>query len=82
MATRLGFVGIIIENRITSAELVNSLISQYAEGIIARTGVPYKEKDVSVITLVVDMSTDQIGTLTGKLGNIPGVSVKSGLSKK
>lgn len=81
METRLGFVGILIENRIKTAEQVNALLSQFADGIIARTGVPYKEKDVSVITLVVDMTTDQIGIITGKLGAIPGVSVKSGLSK-
>ncbi len=82
MSTRLGFIGIIIEDREHSAEQVNTLISHFAHGIIARTGVPYKEKEVSVITLVVDMDTDQLGTLTGKLGAIPGVSVKSGLSKR
>jgi len=82
MDTRLGFVGILIEKRETAAEQVNALISQYADGIIVRTGVPYKEKEVSVITLVVDMTTDQVGSLTGKLGAIPGVSVKSALNKK
>lgn len=82
MSTRLGFIGIIIEDREHSAEQVNMLISHFAQGIIARTGVPYKEKEVSVITLVVDMDTDQLGILTGKLGAIPGVSVKSGLSKR
>ncbi len=82
MNQRVGFIGVIVEDREQSAVRVNELISQFADMIIARTGVPYKEKDVSVITLVVDMSTDTLGELTGKLGACPGVTVKSGLSKK
>ena len=82
MSTRVGFIGIIIEKREQSAPEVNHLISQFAHLIIARTGVPYKEKDVSVITLVVDMTSDQLGEFTGKLGSVQGVTVKSGLSKK
>ena len=82
MDKRLGFVGIIVEDREKTAGKVNAIISDFAEGVIARTGVPYKEKDVSVITLVVDMTSDSIGSLTGKLGQIEGVIVKSGLSKK
>jgi putative iron-only hydrogenase system regulator len=82
MERRLGFVGIIIEDRNRSAEEVNHLLSQFGEHIICRTGVPYKEKQVAVITLIVDTTTDALGSLTGKLGAIPGVSVKSNLSKK
>jgi putative iron-only hydrogenase system regulator len=82
MERRLGFVGIIIEDRNRSAEEVNHLLSQFGEQIICRTGVPYKEKQVAVITLIVDTTTDALGSLTGKLGAIPGVSVKSNLSKK
>ncbi len=82
MEKRLGFVGIIIENREESADRVNHLLSEFGEQIICRTGVPYKEKHVSVITLIVDTTTDAVGALTGKLGSIPGVSVKSNLSKK
>ena len=80
--TRVGFVGIIVEDRRAVADRVNHTISEYAHMVIARTGIPYREKNVSVITLVVDATTDEIGSLTGKLGVIPGVSVKSGLSKK
>lgn len=82
MDKRVGFVGIIVEDRENAVAEVNQLISVFADSIIARTGVPYKEKDVSVITLCVDMTTDQIGELTGKLGSIRGVSVKSALSKR
>jgi len=82
MDKRLGFIGIIIEDRGRSAEKINHLLSQFGEHIICRTGVPCKEKQVSVITLIVDMTTDIIGSLAGRLGSIPGVSVKSNLSKK
>ena len=78
---RLGFVGIIIEHREKSAHFVNEMLSEFAEIIKARMGVPYKEKDCSVITLIVDATTDEVGKLTGKLGMIAGVSVKSALSK-
>ena len=78
---RLGFIGIIVSDRKKQAESVNKVLSEYGELILARTGVPYHEKNCSVITLVVDMTTDQLGSLTGKLGNIQGISVKSALSK-
>ena len=81
MEKRLGFVGIVIENRIQSAELVNKVLSEYGEVIIARTGIPYHQKHCCVITLVVDATTDEIGVMTGKLGMIDGVTVKSGMSK-
>lgn len=81
MEKRLGFVGIVIENRKQSAELVNKVLSEYGEAIIARTGIPYHQKHCCVITLVVDATTDEIGVMTGKLGMIDGVTVKSGMSK-
>ncbi len=79
---RLGFVGIIIEDREHSAPLVNELLSKNANIILARTGIPHIKGDNSVITLVVDSTTDELGQLTGRLGSIPGVQVKSALSKK
>ena len=81
MSKRLGFIGIIIEERNTVAEAVNRILSEYGALIIARTGVPYKERHCSVITLIVDATTDELGALTGKLGSVNGVSVKSALSK-
>jgi len=79
---RLGFVGIILEDREHSAPLVNELLSKHAHLILARTGIPHIKGDHSVITLVVDSSTDELGQLTGRLGSLPGVQVKSALSKK
>ncbi|MCD4708458.1 MAG: iron-only hydrogenase system regulator [Candidatus Sabulitectum sp.] len=82
MEKRLGFIGIIVENRSEQASEVNSLLSRYAELIIARTGVPYTRRGCAVISLVVDATTDEIGELSGKLGSIEGVSVKSMLSRE
>ncbi|HYQ58468.1 MAG TPA: TM1266 family iron-only hydrogenase system putative regulator [Draconibacterium sp.] len=79
---RLGFVGIIIEDRKKSSARVNELLSQSSELILARTGLPNAKENYSVITLVIDATTNELGMLTGKLGNIPGVTVKSGLAKK
>jgi len=79
---RLGFVGIIVENREKSSGLVNDILSDFSKLILARTGLPNAKGDTSIITLVIDATTDEIGVLTGKLGNIQGISVKSGLAKK
>ncbi len=79
---RLGFVGIIIEDREKCAGVVNTILSEFSELILARTGLPNIKQNTSIITLVVDSTTDELGKLTGKLGSIPGVSVKSGLAKK
>jgi putative iron-only hydrogenase system regulator len=81
MEKRLGFVGIIIENRQKGAPLVNKLLTEHGEMIIARTGIPYPRRTCCVITLVVDATTDELGALTGKLGKVAGVSVKAALAK-
>ena len=81
MEKRLGFIGIIVEDRQKYAADVNRILSEHGDIIIARTGIPYKKKNCSVITLVIDASTDEVGRLTGKLGQLVGVSVKSALSK-
>ncbi len=78
---RVGFIGIILDDREKSAAAVNAVISEMASIVVARVGIPYKERGCSVITLVVDATTDQVGCLTGRLGKIAGVSVKSGLSR-
>ena len=78
---RLGFVGIIIEDRKMCSGVVNDILSKFSKIILARTGLPNIKGNTSVITLVIDATTDELGVITGKLGNIPGVSVKSGLAK-
>ncbi len=81
MKKRLGFVGIIIENRDKSAEDVNHVLHEHAAMFVGRMGIPYKERGLSVMTLIVDANTDEVGALTGQLGAIDGVFVKSGLGK-
>lgn len=80
--SRLGFVGVIIDDRGKSAATVNEVLSAYSDVVIARLGVPYNEKQCSVITVIVDTTTDRLGEMTGKLGRINGVSVKSALAKR
>ena len=77
----VGVVAIIIKNRTGSANLVNETLSEFGDIVIGRMGLPYHERDLNIITLIVDASTDQIGALTGKLGMIPDVTVKSTLAK-
>ncbi len=82
MKKRLGVVGIIVENRKRCAPLVNDLLTQYGDIIVGRLGLPYPERGINVITIIVDGTNDEIGALTGKLGMIEGVTVKSALSKE
>jgi putative iron-only hydrogenase system regulator len=81
MEKRLGFVGIVIEDRKKSAPEVNKTLTDFGNLIIGRMGIPHLKKEHSVIVIIVDATTDELGALTGKLGKISGVSVKSGLSK-
>lgn len=78
---RLGFVGIIIDDRKKCSGIVNEILSQHSDQILARTGLPNAKENKSIITLVIDATTNELGVLTGKLGNIQGISVKSGLAK-
>jgi len=80
MEKRIGVVGIVIEN-IEKAGIVNNILHEFSEIIVGRMGIPYKEKGVSIISLIVDGTTDMISAMTGKLGKVEGVSVKSALSK-
>ena len=76
---RIGFVGVLVADREKSAPLVNKTLSDHAGIVRARLGVPWKDRNAAVVTLVVEATTDQIGALAGSLGRIPGVSVKTGL---
>lgn len=81
MEKRIGVVGIVIDDRHRAAQ-INSIISDFGDLIIGRMGVPYRDKHLSVMALIVEGTTDEIGAFTGKLGNIRGVQVKTALSKK
>jgi putative iron-only hydrogenase system regulator len=79
---RLGVVAVFVENRLDTAPKVNQILSEYARILVGRMGIPYRERNLSVISVIVDGSNDDIGAMTGKLGAIPGVSVKAALRKK
>ncbi len=78
--TRIAVVGIIVRNRKEDSEKVNDILSQYGHLVVGRMGIPYKDKGISVISLIVDGTNDDIGALTGKLGNIKGIKVKSAVT--
>lgn len=77
---RIGTVSIFIENK-ESITRVNEILSNYGELIISRMGIPYREKQVSVIVLIVDATNEEMGALSGLIGNLKGVSVKTAVKK-
>ena len=78
---RIGFIGIVISDRAAAPE-VNLLLGQNASVIKARIGVPDSVSPAAVIGLIVEGDNQALGALTAKLGNLPGVEVKSALTKK
>ncbi|MEN6465439.1 MAG: TM1266 family iron-only hydrogenase system putative regulator [Syntrophaceae bacterium] len=78
---RIGVVSIIVTSRKEQARDINSILSDYGDIIIGRMGLPYPPKKINIISLMVHGSTDKIGAMTGKLGLIEGVMVKSALTK-
>lgn len=80
MDNRIGVIGIVIEDIKKSSE-VNSILHVHSNMIIGRMGVPYKEKKVSAIALLIDGTADEVSSLTGKLGKVNGIQVKSALTK-
>lgn len=80
METRIAIIGIIIYN-LTAAEEINRILHDYSDYIVGRMGIPYKERSLSVMSIVLDAPTDIIGAVSGKLGMISDVSVKTVYSK-
>ena len=79
MEQRIGAV-IILVGEGGDIHRINTIISEHAEMILGRQGIPLRDRSTSVISLVLDGNTDLIGSLTGKLGRLPGVKVKSVLT--
>ena len=73
---RIAVVSVLISDRSVS-EKVNGFLSEYGEWILGRMGIPYKEKGVSVLSIVMDAPVEITNALTGKLGRLSGVSVKA-----
>ena len=79
MSKRVAVMSIIVENN-DAVEKLNSVLHEASEFIIGRMGIPYREKGISVISVVIDAKQDFISALTGKIGNIDGVTVKTAYS--
>ena len=80
METRIAVIAIIVEDRESSAAM-NEVLHQYGEYIIGRMGIPYKQKGISLISVAIDAPNEIVSALTGKLGNIPGLTAKAAYSK-
>lgn len=80
METRIALIGIIIED-LEAVSKVNALLHEYGDFIVGRMGIPYRQKNVNVISIVIDGTLDKINTLSGKLGKISGINVKTVYTK-
>ena len=80
MDTRIALVGIIVEDS-NSTEKLNNILHEYGQYIVGRMGIPYREKNMCIISVVIDATNDDISSLSGKLGMIEGISVKTVYSK-
>ena len=76
MQTRVAVMGIVVENT-DSVERLNTLLHEYGSYIIGRMGLPYRERGVNIISVVLDAPQDKIAALSGKIGRLPGVSAKT-----
>lgn len=79
METRVAVMSVIVESG-DSVEKINSLLHEYGEYIIGRMGVPYRKRSISIISVALDAPQNVISTLSGRIGNLDGVSVKTAYS--
>lgn len=79
MQTRVAVMSVIVEN-VESVEKLNAILHDYGEYIIGRMGIPYRQRGVSIISIAIDAPQDAISALSGKIGRLEGVSVKTAYS--
>ena len=75
METRVAIIGIILERK-DNVDKLNSILYEYSNRIIGRMGMPYREKSVNIITIIIDAPQDEINTLSGKIGKLSGITSK------
>ena len=80
METRIAVMSIIVEKN-GAVEQINSLLHDYGDYIIGRMGIPYRDRGVNIISIVLDAPQDKTAALSGKIGNLPGVTAKTAYSK-
>ncbi len=76
MDTRVVLLGIIVENTAAVEEL-NAILHNYGRYIIGRMGLPYREKNLHIISIVLDAPQNIISALAGKIGMLSGVTAKA-----
>ncbi len=79
METRIALIAVIVED-MNSVEELNKILHQYGEYIIGRMGLPYHKCNVSIMSVAVDAPQTVISSLSGKIGKLKGVSVKTAYS--
>ena len=79
METRVAVVSIIVEDS-DSAEKLNAVLHEYGDYIIGRMGIPYRQRKINIISIALDAPQNTIAALSGKIGNLPGISVKTAYS--
>lgn len=73
---RLAVIGIAVNNREETAAKVNEILSAFGNIIVGRMGIPYNDRGISIISIIIDGTNDEVGSITGKLGNVEGIKVK------
>lgn len=79
MQTRVAVMSMIVEDG-RMVERLNGILHEYGEYIIGRMGIPYRTRGINIISIALDAPQDTISSMAGKIGNLPGVSVKTALS--
>ena len=79
MQTRVAVMGIVVENT-DSVERLNALLHEYGSYIIGRMGIPYRARNINIVSIAIDAPQDVISALSGKIGNLDGISVKTAYS--
>lgn len=79
---RIAVISAILEDPLRNSLKFNDIVSNYQQIIRGRMGLPFQENNISVVSLTVCGLLDEINELTGRLGNISGVTVKTAISKK
>ena len=79
MENRVAVMSIIVENPST-VEKLNAMLHDYGEYIIGRMGIPYRQKGINIISIAIDAPQDAISALSGKIGRLDVISVKTAYS--
>ena len=80
METRVAVISIIVEEA-GEVEALNAVLHDYAEYVVGRMGIPYREKNISIISIAIDAPQDVISAISGKVGRLKGISAKTAYSK-